>query len=230
MNINTFEFFSQNASALVETKNESKAIKETLPSLTHQVAWSAFAILHSGSNDAKLALGASIAKDAPYNTLKGAVAMAKKVLAYLEANPSIEVKEESISLEDAVQCFNDDVLPSLTINALYKVVNAQAKEEEAPAKRERLIRKEAIAMLNATPKMIEAGIKANSSQFDLHKDKVRFLEDAAVIVDARLAVEAKANAETPQESIARIVAEIASLGIANEVLEALTTNSVAVAA
>lgn len=224
---NKFQDFSELASELKERKDnikhEQSVIKgnDTTPSLTNTVAWCAFRILASEDATEIALLTASIAKDAPLNHAKQFVSMAKKVLNTLEAGESIIVDDNQHTYESIKELASYEGVPVLTINALYKSSLAASKVENEASKRERSIAKEALATLQAQ----YPDIAMTAKQLNMHPNKAKLLADAAIVVDSRLAAEARAKGEESRtEAFNRIVNEIISNGFENEILNALTSS------
>lgn len=215
-NINTFKQFDNMAFIISDAKQAARSVREG--SLTHKLAWCAFAIMASGSDADKQSLTDSIAKGAAYESFKGSVSHAKTLLAHL-----VEGHEVEGNSFDSIQAIlNDNAVPEVKVYNLYKVVKGEGKAESDAEKRAKAIRKQGLAMMQVEfPALAITG-----KVYDASPEKARIERDAEVIVDARLAATAKVQAnESRAASITRLVAEIVSLGVQNEILDALTANT-----
>ena len=223
---NQFTFFNKQATSLLNDKAERAIISEGLKSLSNEVAWSAFAIMLNGLDDDKASLVQSVSKEGSLNKCKGMVSKAKKVLTYLNEHTAIEYDNQEVTLESLAAILDDNACPLVTVNGLYNTFKEEVKEESQAAKRDKAIIKEAMHLLNETKEVKAAGIEVTPKQFNLHAKKATFLADAAVIVDARLAAEAKAKGQESREVMfARLVNEIVSNGFQDAILDALTASS-----
>ena len=213
-NINTFKQFDNMAFIISDAKAASKQVREG--SLTHKLGWCAFAIMASGSEADKQSLTDSIAKGAAYETFKGTVSHAKAVLAHLQQG--LEVEGNSF---DSIQALlNDNAIPEVKVYNLYKVVKGESKAESEAEKRERAIRKHAMAM----HQVAFPSVALTNKVFDASEHKAQFLVDAAMVVDERLAASAKVQAnESREQLINRLVNEIVSNGLQDVILDALAT-------
>lgn len=245
--LNTYKHFEDAANELLHNKASLTEAKANDKSLSNEVAWSAFAVQCNGSNQDKAMLSNSIAKDAPLNKCKGMVSKAKAVLHYLIMHDEGIVTEEGAYTLEAINEALAEGIPNVTINGLYNVIKAENHDNLEALKRDKAITKEAMELMQALPDVVKAGIEVDSKFFNLHPKKAQFLADATVIVDNRLAAKAKAEAkdalsavahyfkhiyelETREQTLARIVSEVISLNLTDDLLNALASSSEAKAA
>lgn len=215
----SFNEFALLANEYNQANAQATEAKEIKTSVSNELAWAAVGIYLQGSKEDKEALKASIAKDAPHHALRGMVSKANAVSFYLLTHDAIVMGEHEVTLE-AIQAVPSDSIPSVTVNELYKVVNASNQGDTQTLQRAKAIQKQAIAQASAM-----LGQDISKKQFDTlpANKQAAFIEEATAIVDAALAAEAKAKqAETREEMIARLVSEIQALNASDEVIAALT--------
>ena len=214
--LNTYKQFENMAFVISDAKEAAKQVREG--SLTHRIAWVAFAILASGTQEDKESLASAIAKGAQYETFKGTVSKAKACLAYLQEGHEVE----GLTLDIINTMLEGDEVPSQKLTSIYATAKGEVKAESEEEKRTKAIRKHAIAMMQVAHPEVAVTNKA----FDAHPNKVQFLADATPIIDSRLAAQAKVKAnETREAAINRLVAEIVSLGVQDEVIASLSSKA-----
>lgn len=222
----SYEAFKNTATELLAANAASTDIKEAKQSLTNEVGYTALAIALQGSAEDKQSLKESVAKAAPFNSLKGIVSKAQSVAFYLLMHEVIVMGDSEVTLE-AIQAVPDDAIPSVTINELYKAVQEVNKGDIDALNRSKAIEKQALVQAGEL-----VGQDINKKQFALmpaHK-QAACIEEATAIVDTQEAAKSKAKAqESRQEAIARIIAEVVALGAESEVMAAFTSNAAKVA-
>ena len=212
---NTYTQFENMAFVISDAKAASKQVREG--SLTHKLAWCAYAILASGSDADKESLSNAVAKGAAYETFKGTVSKAKTVLSYLQEGHEVN----GLTLESINESLSDNIAPEAKLTTLYVVAKGEVKAESDEEKRIKAIKKQAMAMMQVA----HPEVAITNKTFDAHPHKLQFLADAAPIIDSRLAASAKVKANESREALlARLVNEIVSNNLTNEVIQALSTS------
>lgn len=215
----SYEAFATLANEYKAAQNTSQEVKEAKTSLSNELGHTALAIALMGSKEDKESLNLNTSKDKPYHSLRGMVSKANQVAFYLLTHDAIDLGESIVTLEAIKGCPEDSV-PSVTVNELYKVVNAANKGDVEALNRKKAIEKQAIEQ--ASTFLNNAVTKKQFALLPADK-QAAFIEEATAIVDAQEAAKSKAKAvETRAEAVARIVAEINALGAWDEVALAFT--------
>lgn len=218
---NTFKQFDNMAFIISDAKQASKQVREG--SLTHKLAWCAFAIMASGSNEDKEALTQAIAKGAQYEGFKGSVSHAKTLLTHMQEGHEVD----GHTLESITTLLDANTVPEVKVYNLYKVVKGESKAESEAEKRLKAIRKQAQAMMQVE----FPALAITNKVYDASPHKARIEADASVIVDSRLAAQAKVQANESREAMLnRLVNEAISNGLVAELIQALSASSAAQAA
>lgn len=214
--LNTFKDFENMAFIINDAKQAARQVKEG--SFTHRLAWCAFAILATGTNEDKESLINAIAKGATYEAQKGTVSKAKFVLSYLNEGHEVD----GLTLESINTMLESGEVPTIKLLAIYNKIKGEVKAESDEEKRIKAIRKHAMAMMQVA----HPEVAITNKTFDAHPSKVQFLTDAAPVIDARLAAQAKVQANESREAlINRLVNEAISNGVVFELVTRLSTSS-----